>query len=129
MPLALTASDYAMFDGQQATTTYTQVLTAQPENNTVPIPNAVLMDPIRREIPTDGGFIYQVEREAWVPRTDLQGVLPGGGSIVPAEGDFITDINGVNWYLMADIEHNAAGIVGVGEMYRVVTRKMRKQGS
>lgn len=126
MPLGLTASDYLMFDGQAETSTYTQVL---PDgNNTAIIPNAVFMGAIRREIQTDGGFLYQYEQEIWIPKAEMIAVSPPAApdtKIVPAEGDFVTDAAGKNWYLMADIEHSTEGIAGTGEMYRVVTRKQR----
>lgn len=80
--------------------------------------NAIGLGPTRREAPADGGFVYSIEQEWWLPSALLDG-------IVPAEGDFITDAAGVAWWLQSDIEENAANIAGSGDMYRVVTRRNR----
>lgn len=119
MALTLGYSDYAMFDGAQ-TVTFTHV--TPPTNSTASITNAVGMGQVRREVATAGGFVYQVEQEWWLPVAELAG-------IAPAEGDFLTDAAGVNWWLQSDIEYNAQGIAGIGGMYRVMSRIMRTAGS
>lgn len=115
IPLVLGPSDYTLFDGQ-ATITYTQVLGNG--NVSVSVAGAVGMGPTRREVPAEGGYLYHIEQEWWLPQANMSG-------IVPAEGDHITDADGTQWQLQSDIETTAAGIAGTGVMYRVVTRQGR----
>lgn len=114
MGLTLSDSDYTMFDGAQ-TIAYNQVGGSAQQ---LSVPNAVGMGPERREIQTDSGFIYVVEQVWYLPIANMNG-------IAPAEGDYLTDSTGVNWWLQSDIETTSPAIAGEGGVYRVVTRQKR----
>ena len=115
MPLWLGPSDALMFDGGQQVQ-YTSVL---PGGNTVlSVANAVGMGQTRREVAGEGGYFWVVEQEWWLAASAL-------GTIVPKEGDYLTDDAGVVWYLQSDVEANGQGLPGTGLMYRVVTRQAR----
>ena len=104
--LTLSASDYTLFDGQQAVT-FTKGATGGASVN---VANAMGLGPERREVQTDGGFVYQIVQQWFLPKAQM-------GGLVPEEGDFVTDAGGIKWWLNAEIEQTAANLAGTGDMY------------
>lgn len=107
--LGFTASDDTIPDFDQQVT-YTSVLSTG--NVQVTVANAVPLAVTDREIAAGGGYFLEGDVRWWLPASQM-------GGVVPKNGDYLTDANGVKWSLL-----DPETIVATTQ-YRCVGRRQR----